>query len=366
VEKKVDAMGRCKFVLFTAFSLSGVLFVGCSSASLPSSPAGATTGNSGTTSGGVDFSANIDRYAYNIAAAENAPSGSGTSTTGSIVTYPVSSSGSAVAASPFAGPVSGTVFTKVRGDGNGNVYFISYDQTSATAITVSEYSALTDVLTPPNAVITLIRTFTTTLASNLTAMAADGTGNVFISEFNGTLLEFSPSARGAAAPSKSILFASPFSSIATDQDGALYAAIAGSATITRYTAGFTSSAPNATVDVAAYVGAVTDLAVDYYHSIFIAGTDTHGNPSVFQFSGATGSPTPANTISGSATLLPAGPQSIAVDPYDNIYVEGVRVASPGHDVFLVFSDSATGNVAPTYTFTASAEDSGTGKGLALF
>src|ERR1035437_2697640 len=124
-------MGPCKPALFITFSLTGVLLVGCSGTPLPSSPGTTTSTSGGTSSSGGVFTISFvpDLYATNIIATENAPSGDGTSTTGGIVAYRVSSTGSAVAASPSIAPVTGTVFTQIRGDGSDHIYCISYNKT---------------------------------------------------------------------------------------------------------------------------------------------------------------------------------------------------------------------------------------------
>lgn len=167
----------------------------------------------------------------------------------------------------------------------------------------------------------------------------------------GQVLEFAAGAGANAATVATLMTDLYINSIATDQYGSIYVAGSpsnGSDKIEVFAAGATGSAtPTRTITITGGYPPTT-MAVDTSLSLYTA--DGNGTINVYS-STATGSATPSRTIYGASTGI-AYPLGITVDTSNNIYVS-VPMIGNSPAAILVFSSTASGNVAPTRTITTS-------------
>ncbi|HXB62203.1 MAG TPA: hypothetical protein VNU94_05055 [Acidobacteriaceae bacterium] len=279
-------------------------------------------------------------------------------TAGSVNTYPVASTGSAVAASSSV-PVTSTYVGGIHGDGAGNIYLVSAPYLSNN-LTVSVYSTAAGVLT-------LTRSFT--YSTPVYSFTVDPTGIVYISNGRGVILKFAANATGAATPSTIAVSTSSYSAMATDTAGDLFTYDT-SGIITEFLAGTSSYYRYIGPTSGLNYSSVTDMALDSVGNIYIAG-DVGSTPTIFEYPQAAGTVAAIKTISGSNTLF--GPlQALTVDAVGNIYVEDAASTSSPHnvDLYTFAPTTATGNVnvAPTshFTPTATTEASAGAVGLVAY
>lgn len=276
-------------------------------------------------------------------------------TAGTIDTYPVASTGSAVAASS-AVPITGTYVGGIHGDREGNIYLVSAPY-NTNNLTVSVYSTAAGVLT-------LTRSFT--YSTPVYSFAVDPTGIVYVSKGRGVILVFPANSSGAATPTTIAVSTPSYSAMATDSAGNLFAYDT-SGIITVFQAGtYTHSqyiGPTSNLNYAS----VTDMALDSAGNIYIAGT-AGSTPTIFEYPQTYGTVAAIRTFSGSNTLF--GPlQALAVDNAGNIYVEDAASTINPHnvDLYSFAATTATGNlnIAPTNHFTPATPSSGTAGSVGL-
>jgi hypothetical protein len=120
------------------------------------------------------------------------------------------------------------------------------------------------------------RTFRYTTAGMCCALAADSTGTVYVSDFGAAdgqnnLYVFAPTASGDVTPIRSFPLETQnsFNLMTTDPEGNLYAKQVNLSRIYKYSAGFTSSIPDAILDPPPGAGWVYDMSVDASGHIFL-------------------------------------------------------------------------------------------------
>lgn len=273
--------------------------------------------------------------------------------------YPVASAGNSVAATSSV-TIGASIAPMYRfgpsmhGDGAGNVYILN-GVTSNYQMNIYSTSA---------GALTFRRSFTfpiTISNGNLVSpesFAADPTGIVYVSMYDGTLLKFPANATGAVTPTV-INIGIPLVPMATDSAGNLYGYplntsfanfTVNEGLIGEYPANLTSATTSKVLFFPSLSrSTVADMVLDSNDNIYITGVDlTTSTPFISEFSSAAGTTTPMKTISGSSTLI-NGFSALAVDGAGNIYSEGANLASMA--IIYTFSATATGNVAPTHQFT---------------
>ena len=260
-------------------------------------------------------------------------------TAGSINTYPVAATGSAVAASSSV-PVTATSLGGIHGDGAGNIYAVSAPYLSNN-LTVSVYSTSAGVLTPT-------RSFT--YSTPAFSFAVDPSGIVYISRDRGVILKFAANTIGAATPTTIPVTAASYSAMATDAAGNLFAYDSTTGIVTEFLAGTTTSYQRIALGSNLNDASVADMAIDAAGHIYIAGA-VGSTPTIFEYPSTSGPVSAIKTISGSSTLF-GTLQALTLDAVGNIVVEDASSSSSPHtsDIFI-FPATATGNVAPTSRFT---------------
>jgi Beta-propeller repeat len=187
-------------------------------------------------------------------------------------------------------------------------------------------------------------------------LASGGAANIYVTQGNNNnqmILQFSAAANGSVSPTSTLTMPAGFTaqSVATDSAGQLYVGgIFGPILV--YAAG----ASGAAAPVRTILGSSTSFAdprvltVDSAGSLYVYSFVVQGGaPTVSIFSpGANGQAAPSRQIVGALTLLDYG-SGIAVDRSNNLYVANAGETGPG--TILVFSPTATGNVAPVRTIT---------------
>jgi len=130
-------------------------------------------------------------------------------------------------------------------------------------------------------------------------------------------------------------------------------------------------ASGASVPIRTISGAATgitcpyQLALDAAGRIGVVNVPAAGNVSLLIFSAtATGNVAPAQTIGGAATQLSSGNFGIAFAPGGSIYASGINAAGTASAI-LQFASAATGNMAPVSTITGAATHLGNPGGLAF-
>jgi hypothetical protein len=284
---------------------------------------------------------------------------------GTILEFSATASGSV---SPTATITPGLPLKQVNTDQSGNIYIV-------TSQGISEYAAGTTGTPTP---LRTIPENTTTGIYAIDGMAVSHTGEILIGQDGGDVDEWSATQSGTVAPERRIPgysqtggSLSPVvvaNQVAIDGSDNIYIAAEGILPVLPGIAIYGPSA-NGTVAPQATVGGpavFTSVAVDLVDAIYATSVScTAGaNPpasetcqgTISEYAGnATAATPPFRTISGSATQL-ASLSGIKVDEVGNIYVVSIAnpLASPQNPVVLKFSTAATGNVAPTSSFTSTA------------
>jgi hypothetical protein len=191
-------------------------------------------------------------------------------------------------------------------------------------------------------------------------VAFDAAGNIYVSGLiSKSISVYAPGASGYTTPIQYIKGKKTGldlpSSLAVTAKGMIYVANYSGNSVTVYAAGSTGNvAPIRTISGAeTHLKSCTGLALDSTGGIYISNAGPkHGKPSVTVYAkGANGNAVPIRTISGADTAL-TGPNGIALDSRDNIYVTNVTSLSGGGTV-NVYAKSANGNVAPIRTISGS-------------
>jgi hypothetical protein len=319
--------------LLALLSIATLVLTGCGGAYAPPGSSGSGSGGSAAT------------FLYTAVTP--------TLTSGAVNSYPVASTGTAVAAAssiPFS-----TLLGGVRGDGAGHIYVLVAPFLASTFL-INVYSTTAGALT-------LTRSFAYTIASgNPASFAVDPTGIVYVSvtntgSSNTPLLKFAATASGTATPTI-IPSNSFFMTMATDAAGNLYGY---NGNVQEFLSGFTSTTtPAKTISFSGTPFTPVDMAVDASDNLYFAGF-VLTTPGIIEFPSTNGTVSAIRTIMGSSTLFAAGPfQGIALDAAGNIYVsQNLATGVPHLNGIYSFAPTANGNVAPTNDFTLAAMSTGT-------
>lgn len=296
---------------------------------------------------------------------------SGSTGSGSILQFSANGTGSVLPTSTITGPPN-TLFTGLDTDGTGNIYVGTTG--AGIAGDVREYAsgssgAATPVRTLPGG--------STTKIDSVNGLAVSPGGEIFLSQDSGSIVAFSATATGSVAPARYILGASQTggglstivvaNAVAVDNADNLYVVNEGGPglqPIVVFGPTATGNAPPLrtiggplTLTSTSIVGGV---ATDSAGNLYVTATSVSGpaaNPvfagSILVFAaGASGNVAPVRVITGAATQL--GPVlGIRVDAIGSVYVVTATTAAMTPTV-LKFLATATGNVAPTSSFTSSA------------
>lgn len=233
-------------------------------------------------------------------------------------------------------------------DASKHAYVTNYNTGTSTGSITAYASQATGSVLP----LAVISGATTTLGQ-ARGITVDAPGNIYVANvafppsLASSILVFSAGTSGDVAPARSIngaltLLAFP-AGIAIDRSGNVYVANSASATIEEFSSTATGNvAPTKTI-----AGSLTGLAVPTGLTLDVSGniyvTDVGpANASIVEFAASsTGNAAPMKVIAGSSTTL-NNPSDIKLDAAGNIYV-----TNTGTGKVLVFSNSASGNVAPT-------------------
>jgi hypothetical protein len=196
------------------------------------------------------------------------------------------------------------------------------------------------------------------------AMAVDKSGNIYVLETSGTIVEFGPGQSGSATPIRTISPpTAPAGVLGLTLDGAgnfyaLYTLSSSSTTgvttsVVMYPAASSGTVTPTVVIPPAYYA--HGIAFDAAGNLYISQYGSAIPSGIYVFApGSTSSSTPIRSITGTATEFPATPSGvwapIAVDAGGNIFVSSIMADTPG--AILVFSSTATGNVAPASTISS--------------
>ena len=284
---------------------------------------------------------------------------------GMILQFASTATGAATPKSTIIAPAN-TSFGSLATDSSGNIYVAA---NSPTSLDVREYSAgSTGSATP----IRLLPGNSTTMLSAPDGIDADATGEIFVSEDTGGVATYSAAANGSVAPVSYILGAAQTggglstlieaSAIAVDGSQNLYIMNQGAPNlmpICVFSPGAngnvaptrTIGGANTTID--SMGGLTTDAGSNLYVSSTTVQSDGTTAGSILEFAPlSSGNVAPTRVITGSSTQL-GKLGGIKVDSTGNIFV--VSTDSTGKNpTVLEFSDIATGNAAPTSSFTSSA------------
>ncbi|MGC1782256.1 MAG: hypothetical protein WA708_07050 [Acidobacteriaceae bacterium] len=284
---------------------------------------------------------------------------------GMILQFSSTATGAATPKSTITAPAD-TSFGSLATDSSGNIYVAA---NSPISLDVREYSTgSTGSATP----IRLLPSNTTTLLSAPDGIDTDATGEIFVSEDTGGIATYSEAANGSVAPVSYILGAAQTggglstlieaNAVAADSSGNLYIMNEGAPNlmpICVFSPGATGNvAPARTIGGAnTTIDSMGGLTIDSVGNLYVSSSTSNSNGiyagSILEFAPtASGNVAPTRVITGSSTQL-GKLGGIKVDSTGNIFV--VSTDSTGKNpTVLEFSDTATGNAAPTSSFTSSA------------
>jgi hypothetical protein len=321
-------------------------------------------GTSGTTTGGTTTTTTT-AGSINIGAATSVYVIQQLSNSaGTILEFPATASGSVA---PVATIAPGLVLGQVATDQLGDIYV-------ATSTDIREYASGTIGSPTP---IRMIPSGTVTGLYDIDGLAVSPTGAIVVGQDGGDIDEWSATQNGSVAPTRRIPGYSQggmspvivANQVAVDTSDNIYVAAEGGPPIPNKVTIFGPStngnaAPTRTVGgTGISSGVTTDSAGNIYTANEVLCTLTgvnetcQGIVSEYAANAAATDP-PIRTISGSATML-ATLYGIKVDAVGNIFVISATFNPPGssttiNPTVLKFAAGATGNVAPTSSFTSSA------------
>lgn len=280
-------------------------------------------------------------------------------TSTSILKFSGSSSGVVTPAATITSPA-GIYFIDVGVDSSGNIYATAASTSSTAAGEILVYAAGASGAATPTRVLTGVAT---RLAYPL-AITADATGQIYVADNMNGILVFAAGANGNIAPVRqingSLVPIGTALGIAVDSSGTVYIANDG---VTPENILEFSSAANGNVaptrtlaGAATTLGGVLGLAIDSANNLYVGST---GNGSatagVAVFAqGANGNATPIRVIEGSNVGI-SNLDGMGMDAEGNIYVQDVAnfgFAYLNSPSIKVYAAGATGNVAPTRTFSS--------------
>lgn len=214
-------------------------------------------------------------------------------------------------------------------------------------------------------------TITSPAGTSLAYLAVDGTGNIYTSSATSSasaIDEYAIGSTNAAMVKRSIPFNSTsgltsLRSLAVDAAGDIYAA-GSTGTVSTFSATASGSvAPVSSVTISSKAGPQA-TAVDPSGNLYLATAPPLNNIAiapVLVF--APGATSPSRSLSGSLTLLQVGsPRSMTTDSAGNLYVANVVA---GVSSILVFAPDASGNAAPLRDISGSATMLGCIGGIAV-
>jgi hypothetical protein len=278
------------------------------------------------------------------------------STAGEILVYPAGSTGTATPSATLTGsatPNNGnfTYADYITVNSKGTLFVVSDDYT------VESFAAGATSATSPAQYITWgvqQNSNSQTNFSDVYSIAADSTGTLYVMDYgNSTVDVFAAGATGTTAPTRTITgtASAPFSEvyeIAIDPSDNLYVANLNQADL-----------PSEPVVQRNTLPSARHLPAHLVHSLTRA-YPRSGPPaletSIIVFApGASGTPTPTRTLAGASTGI-IYPAALAVDNAANLYYMDYYAYGyqSGTTPLMVFPATATGNVAPTRTFTSTA------------
>ena len=340
---------------------------------------GGCGGGGGSSSGGGPVTPTPPPAVVHVYVIQN-PSTFGTGS-GTVLQFPAASTGSVSATATITAPTN-TSFEYLAVDGTGNLYVSSESIASGDIreYTVGSTGSATPVRSLPAG--------TTTMIGAVQGLAASAAGEIFVSEDSGAVLAFGATANGSEAPSRSILGADETggglstlvsaNNVAADSSDNLYIANEGAPGLMPIVV----FGPTATGNVAPLrsiggvsttIEGVSGLTTDSVGNLYVASTASMVSQSSASYSGtilvfapgASGNVAPIRTITGASTTL-GRLGGIKLDTSGNIYVvsTGTTGSSP---TVLKFAAAASGNVAPTSSFTSPAwTNPDNGLSLAVF
>jgi sugar lactone lactonase YvrE len=205
------------------------------------------------------------------------------------------------------------------------------------------------------------------------AVAFDGSGNLWVDDWSGHVYRYDAAdlgSTGTPAPSVTISADSTPSlaypiGLAFDASGNLWVSNYGSGTLVRYTpsqlAASGSPTPSVTISadstpsLASPTGIAFDASGDLWVANFTTKTLVQYTPSQLA---ASGSPTPAVTISADSTPSLANPVGLAFDATGNLWVANYTTSSPTVVRFDAAQLASTGNPTPAATIGGGSFSSG--------
>jgi hypothetical protein len=283
---------------------------------------------------------------------------------GSILQFSATASGSVSPVSTIIAPTD-TAFQGLVTDSDGNIYVGGYAGPPKYPMSLLEYSAGASGSAAPKAT---IPSNDTTKMWDPDGLAIGPDGQIIVGEDNGGVATYSATANGSVAPEYYILGESETGGGLSTINAAQSVAVgSGNIYVFNWQEG-TSAAPIAifsatdtgNVAPSGTIGGpltgitfdgVGGIATDSSGNVYISASGAQGGSILVFPPTATGDVAPARTISGSSTQL-GYLGGIRLDPVGNIYVISVDIHGENPTV-LKFSATASGNTAPTSSFTSS-------------
>lgn len=285
-------------------------------------------------------------------------------TPGSVLQFSAATSGNVSPENTIIPPAAGDDLQGLATDSEGNLYVATRTQTMATTALLEYAPGANGSATP----IKSIPSNNTTMMWNPDGLAISPTGQIIVGEDNGGIATYSPTANGNVAPESYILGEYQIGGGLSTVNAAQSVAV-GNGNIYVFNWNLTGDVPidifsaTATGNVApiGYLGgslttlnvdSVGGIAVDSTGNIYVSSTSRSGGSIVVFAPTATGDIAPIRTIQGASTQL-GTLGGIQVDAVGNIFVVSTDIHGENPTV-LKFSATASGNVAPTLSFTSSA------------
>jgi hypothetical protein len=264
--------------------------------------------------------------------------------------YAANLNGTASPTSSYAGGA-----LAVTGDSTGNVYIGTYSSTTA-AVEVYAPGAMT-------ASRTITVATATVNAPQINTLGVDSVGNLYVA-ISGSIVVYGPGATGSATPIRTLagaltmLTPAPPTQLAFDASDNLFVATGSGykgSQVIEFAAGVSGNVAPTVITSADYFpsGVTLDTTGNIY--IVQGSAPSSGNgaylPAINVFpKGSVAGATPSRTISGSNIGIAIYTDQIFVDSGGNIFVGATL---NGQTDFLVYSATATGNVAPASTLVRS-------------